>query len=214
MRRKLGSCSFEVVSVFRLDVLQSKKEKKKKFKQGFLSISVCLVSLFSPLAFPLIFNKQQRRLSATGRQFVPTTKNHGNSHWKSLSVSKGLHSLPSPTTSALRGLVQVWPKYKRFQSLSKGGQTWKPMIEHSPLLGLGSISKLMSLLCHLWQSKNRTFLGEKKVDFFQKRGEKRGTREPGSSLSRAYTVVSGVPLLTVQLSLHPSLLSPTPTSCF
>lgn len=35
--------------------------------------SLCLtVSLFSPLAFPLIFNKQQLRLSATGRQFVPT----------------------------------------------------------------------------------------------------------------------------------------------
>lgn len=40
--------------------------------------------LSPPLASPLIFNKQQLRLSAAGPQFVPTTKNHGNNLWKSL----------------------------------------------------------------------------------------------------------------------------------
>lgn len=81
-----------------------KKGKKKNLSRA---PSPCpSVSLSPPLAFPLIFNKQQLRLSATGRQFVPTTKNHGNDHWKSPSGSKGPPSRPSPTPSALWALCK------------------------------------------------------------------------------------------------------------
>lgn len=98
------------------------KKRKKKFKQASLSVSVCLPLSLSPLAFPLIFNKQQLRLSATGRQFVPTTKNHGNNHWKSLSGSKGPPSLASPAPSALWAFCKFgWGG--RFESISKWAQT-------------------------------------------------------------------------------------------
>ena len=67
--------------MFQLDVLESKRrrrrrEKKKKNLSSAPSVYLS-VSLFlspPPPAFPLIFNKQQLRLSATGRQFVPTNK--------------------------------------------------------------------------------------------------------------------------------------------
>lgn len=67
------------------------------FRQGSLSMRERLP--LPPLVFPLIFNKQELRLSATGPQFVPTTKKkkhkHGNGSWKSLSSSKGPSTQPS-----------------------------------------------------------------------------------------------------------------------
>lgn len=42
------------------------------FRQG--SLSMCERLPLPPLVFPLIFNKQELRLSATGPQFVPTTE--------------------------------------------------------------------------------------------------------------------------------------------
>lgn len=46
------------------------------FRQG--SLSMCERLPLPPLVFPLIFNKQELRLSATGPQFVPTTKKNTN----------------------------------------------------------------------------------------------------------------------------------------
>lgn len=66
------------------------------FRQGSLSMCECLP--LPPLVFPLIFNKQELRLSATGPQFVPTTttkKKSGNDSWKSLFGSKGPSTQPS-----------------------------------------------------------------------------------------------------------------------
>lgn len=151
LRGEWGGWSFEVVSVFQLDVLQS---KKKKFKQ--LSVSVCLPLSLSPLAFPLIFNKQQLRLSATGRQFVPTTKNHGNNHWKSLSGSKGPPFLASPTHSALCAFCKLgWNG--RLESISKWPKTrwWKFVIKK--LNGFVFVWEsrwwLKIVLDHLWWRK-------------------------------------------------------------
>lgn len=189
-------------------------------------MSVCLPLSLSPLAFPLIFNKQQLRLSATGRQFVPTTKNHGNNHWKSLSASKGPPSLASLTRSALWALCKFgWNG--RLESISKWGKTWWEKFGIKRLHGLmfawESISRCKSFIRSSLEEKKGDcsttifFLVERRKWNLKKWREK--AREWGSSLSVAYTVLPLLTILTrlllmIQLCLHPSLLPPTPTSCF
>ena len=212
-----------------------------------MCLSVSLFLFPPPLAFPLIFNKQQLGLSATGRQFVPTNKKpwqqplEGPVRFQKMSALSGCSgSLWSLSPFFFFFFLQIWLKWeiginKQMSSLKVGDRSFFFFLIKRRLK-LRMISGLRSLLAHLWlreatvarthththtHTHNSALVEQwERGNLIKVRGE--GRESEAAVCQDAYTVLSGLPLLTIrtslllmiQLCLHPSLLPPTPTSCF
>lgn len=164
-------------------VLQSEREKDIL---GRLLFPCMNVSLSPPLAFPLIFYKQELRLSATGPQFVPTIKkNMATTPGRACSVPKfhllSLHLLLEP--------VQIW------QIRIDRPTNWN-----------------LVLSSHHWMRRELLFsLRQKLSGSFRRTGSlSAAIRSTLACLCWRFFY----PFSWWCISAYLSLLPPTPTSCF
>lgn len=211
-RGEWGGWSFEVVSVFQSGVLQSKKKRKKK--QGSLSVSVCLSPLW-------LFHLSLTNSSSGAQPLVDSLSRQQ----KTMATSAG-RACPVPKVCPL-WLPQLSGFGHRLESITKTAQSgWQKFAIEKPHCLVfrrerkAGLKSLVDHSCPRGGKKLRSSCVKRKWNL--KNSETGRTRGWGSSLSVTYAVLSGLPLLTIlarlllmiQLCLHPSLLPPTPTSCF